>query len=242
MRALIAVALALVATPAPGCDRARFGIVLDVGHTERAPGAISASGVPELDFNRRLAAAAAERLARAGFAAVTVLNGRGIGRADLFDRAARASALHPAAFLSLHHDSVQAGYLQPWGDGSGRRHSEHASGFSLFVSRRNAEPRASLALAQAISAALLARGLHVSEHHAEAIPGENRPFADRERGVYAFDELVVLKATRAPAALLESGVIVNAAEEAVLATDERRALVADALAEAFAAFCEATGR
>ncbi len=244
-RALLA-AGAFLATlaPAGACDRARFRIVLDVGHTERAPGAISARGVIELDFNRRLADTVAARLADDGFASVTVIEGRGVGHADLLDRAARASDLQPDAFVSLHHDSVQAAYLQRWTAENGTRqmHSEHASGFSLFVSRRNAEPARSLALARAISTALTARGLRSSPHHAEPIAGENRPWADKARGIYAFDNLVVLKEVAAPAALLESGVIVNRDEETVLASDGRRALVADALAQAFAAVCETDGR
>ena len=213
--------------------------MLDIGHTEQAPGAISARGVTELDFNRRLAAVVAARLARAGFPAVTLLEGRGLGHADLLDRAARASAVHPDAFLSLHHDSVQRAFLEPWTaeDDTRQMHSEHASGFSLFVSRRNAEFAKSLALARALSTALTARGLRFTAHHAEAIRDENRPWADKARGVYAYDDLAVLKHVAAPAVLLESGVIVNRDEEKVLASDERRSLVAAALADAFATAC-----
>ena len=154
-----------MSAPAAACDREQFHIVLDVGHTERAPGAISARGVTELDFNRRLAAVVAARLAKDGFAAVTVIRGRGLGHADLLDRARRASDVHPDAFLSLHHDSVQRSYLEPWTaeDGTTQMHSEHASGFSLFVSRRNSDTAGSLMLARAISTALRARGLHYTE-------------------------------------------------------------------------------
>ena len=236
----LALLLALFAAPAAACDRARFRIVLDVGHTEQAPGAISARGVAELEFNRRLAAVVAAHLARDGFSDLDVIHGAGVGHAELLDRAARASALHPDAFVSLHHDSVQRSFLQPWlaEDGEKHLHSEHASGFSLFVSRRNAEPVRSLALARAISAALTARDLHSSTHHAEPIKGENRPWADATRGIYAFDNLVVLKHVSAPATLLESGVIINREEEKILALDSRRDLVAGALSDAFTAFCD----
>ena len=39
----------------PKCDRSKFRVVLDVGHTVDSPGAISARNVPEYDFNLRLA-------------------------------------------------------------------------------------------------------------------------------------------------------------------------------------------
>jgi N-acetylmuramoyl-L-alanine amidase len=47
-------------------------------------------------------------------------------------------------------------------------------------------------------------------HHAEQ---EKRPLLDKEKGVYAFDDLVVLKVAKMPAVLLECGVIVNRTEE-----------------------------
>lgn len=241
MKVLTIVLIAgLSAAPACACDRAAFRVVLDVGHTDRAPGAISARGISELEFNRKLAAIVAARLTLDGFA-VTTIEGRGVGRADLLDRAARASALHPGAFLSLHHDSVQRRYIEPWAaqDGTRRMHSEHASGFSLFVSRQNGEPARSLAFARLLGSALIARGLHASPHHAEAIRGEGRPWADKEKGVYAFDDLVVLKRTAAPAALLENGLIINKDEETILGSSERRDRVAAAISEALVRFCDA---
>ena len=238
------VVLSLWPPGARACDRAAFRIVLDIGHTERAPGAISSRGVTELTFNQRITAVVSARLAREGFANVTVLHGRLFGHADLLDRAARANELQANAFLSLHHDSVQRMYLEPWiaEDGTAQMHSERFSGFSLFVSRRNDQPARSLALARDISGELTSRGLHFSTHHHEPIAGENRPWADASRGIYAFDDLVVLKHAEAPAVLLENGLIVNRDEERVLASPERRALVADALAAAFVTFCDAASR
>ena len=37
------------------CNRGQFRIVIDVGHTADSPGAVSARGVNEYDFNKRLA-------------------------------------------------------------------------------------------------------------------------------------------------------------------------------------------
>ena len=79
----LALFLGLFKAPAAACDRARFRIVLDVGHTEQAPGAISARGVTELEFNRRLATVVADRLASDGFATVQINRNEGTGHAEL---------------------------------------------------------------------------------------------------------------------------------------------------------------
>src|SRR6516165_6274636 len=50
------------------CDRSKFRTVLDVGHTRTAPGATSARGVKEFEFNRQLAEAVREALVAKGFA------------------------------------------------------------------------------------------------------------------------------------------------------------------------------
>jgi len=61
---LVATALACTAArtahaepqPAEGCKRtSAFRVIIDVGHTEKAPGAISARGVREFVFNLNLA-------------------------------------------------------------------------------------------------------------------------------------------------------------------------------------------
>src|SRR5271166_6210605 len=57
----------------PTCDRANFRVILDVGHTDKAWGAISARGQREFDFNRRLATVIEKKLIEAGFAKTTLL-------------------------------------------------------------------------------------------------------------------------------------------------------------------------
>jgi hypothetical protein len=69
-------------------------------------------------------------------------------------------------------------------------------------------------------------------HHAEPIPGENRPFADRINGVHYFDDLVVLKTATQPALLLEAGIIVHRAEELALQQSATRETMATAIAAA----------
>src|SRR5262249_10168880 len=86
--------------------------------------------------------------------------------------------------------------------------------------------------------ALSGRGLALTTHHAENIPGERRPLVDPERGVYRYDELVVLQYTKAPAVLFEAGVIVNRAEETALASPERQRAIAAAMTQAVIRFCD----
>ena len=77
-------------------------------------------------------------------------------------------------------------------------------------------------------------------HHAENINGERRQIVDSERGVYRYDQLMVLKNTGAPAVLLEAGVIVNRDEEAVLSSPDRQKLISDAALAAAVRFCSET--
>lgn len=73
------------------------------------------------------------------------------------------------------------------------------------------------------------KGLQPSPHHAENIQGENREWADKENGVYFYDDLIVLKTAAMPAVLLEAGVIVNKEEEQAVQTPERRNIIATAI-------------
>jgi N-acetylmuramoyl-L-alanine amidase len=145
----------------------------------------------------------------------------------------RTAAASGADFLlSVHHDSTQPQFFSVWNDaGTERLYSDRYAGFSLFVSRRNVDVAASLRCASAIGAALRARGFAPSLYHAERIPGESKPFADRDNGVHYYDNLVVLHTARSPAVLLEAGVIVNREEEPKLASADTRRRMASAVAQ-----------
>jgi N-acetylmuramoyl-L-alanine amidase len=203
-------------------------VAVDVGHFRAEPGAISARGRPEFEFNRDLAIEIAAALQARSLRAKLV---GADGAMAVLSR--RTSAAEGAAlFLSVHHDSVQPHYLQTWEhEGQERRFSDRFAGYSLFVSRRNPLPQASLACASAIGAALQTEGFAPSLYHAEPIPGESKPFADRANGVHWFDNLVVLHSARQPAVLLEAGVIVNRVEEPVLREPGTRRRIAAAVAD-----------
>ena len=74
-------------------------------------------------------------------------------------------------------------------------------------------------------------GFSPSLYHADPIPGENKPFADRMNGVHYYDNLIVLKTARTPAVLLEAGVIVNRDEELKAQAEETRKRMASAVAQ-----------
>ncbi|MDC7789484.1 N-acetylmuramoyl-L-alanine amidase [Rhodoplanes sp. TEM] len=228
------------AVSAADCRPENFRVLLDVGHTVDQPGATSARGVTEHVFNLRLAKRIEERLRDGGFVRTALLViPRGTGRRQLDARVRAANRRPPDLVLSIHHDDVQPQFHAQWVvDGRTRDYSDRFAGWSLFVSRENRRYDASLAFAQALGAALLAKGLPFTRHHAAPIPGEGRPVLDDARGVFGYDGLVVLKGADAPAVLFEAGVIVNRAEEIALAGRERQDAIAGAVLTAVQAFCE----
>lgn len=240
---LCAIALLTVILPAHGaadtgsCRMDDFRVAIDIGHSPARPGATSARGIGEHEFNRVMATDVYRTLQERGFSSAFLINEEG-EEITLGARTAAARSRRADVFLSVHHDSVQPRYLQTWTvQGRRQRYSDDFRGFSLFVSRKNPQPAESRRLAHALGGALIARGLRPSLHHAEPIEGENRELLDAERGIYRFDELIVLKTATMPAVLLEVGIIVNRDEEAKLGKASFRGLVAEAVADAVTAFC-----
>ncbi|MDZ7852301.1 MAG: N-acetylmuramoyl-L-alanine amidase [Halomonas sp.] len=222
------------------CDPSKFIIAVDIGHTLNSPGATSARGVTEFDFNHRLATLVVEQLQAHGFINTITINKKGdIG--SLAERTKQAADSNANLFLSIHHDSVQPSYLKTWVfNGEKNLYSDIFSGYSLFVSSKNPKFDQSLRAAVAIGLALRKHGLNPTLHHAENIPGENRPLLNSNLGIYRFDDLVVLKSAIMPAVLLEAGVIVNRSEEVILAGEEHQQLVAISIVEAVRHFCNNT--
>ncbi|HUL92841.1 MAG TPA: N-acetylmuramoyl-L-alanine amidase [Burkholderiales bacterium] len=206
-------------------------VAIDIGHFIEEPGATSAHGRPELDFNRDLAVAVDSAVKGRGLK--TML----IGYDGFMSQLTRRTAAGAGAdfFLSVHHDSVQPYLVETWEyDSVERWFSDLHSGFSLFVSRKNRALKRSLACASAIGAALRAAGFSPSLYHAEAIPGENKPFADKANGVHYYDNLIVLKSARTPAVLLEAGVILNREEDLRMRSEEVQKRIAGAVAQGLA--------
>jgi N-acetylmuramoyl-L-alanine amidase len=202
-------------------------IAIDVGHFDAEPGATSARGRPELEFNRDLAADIASAVHAKGMG--TRLIGDKGDMQHLWRRPLAAEGAD--LFISVHHDSTQARFQGAWTfDGREQRYSDRFAGFSLFVSREGQGWRPALRCASAIGAALVKAGFKPSLYHADPVVGENRPFADKGNGVHFFDHLAVLRRARMPAVLFEAGVIVNRDEELRLRDAEVRKRMAESVA------------
>jgi N-acetylmuramoyl-L-alanine amidase len=215
------------------------GVAIDIGHSLDAPGATSARGRVEFEFNRELALAIDRALKAAGVAT------RVIGADGKEDRlgARPAKARGADFFLSVHHDSVQPHFLQGWvHEGQERLYSDRYAGFSLFVSRRNAALHGSLNCASRLGEELRRAGFRPSLYHADPVPGEMKPFADRKNGVHYYDNLAVLRGAASPAVLLEAGVIVNRDEELNLADSGARDRMAAAVAAGLARCLASAGQ
>ena len=207
--------------------RAQNIVAIDVGHYLEESGATSARGRPELEFNRDLALEIDSAVLGKGLGSFL------IGFDGLMSKlSSRAVAGAKAGFLlSVHHDSVQPHFLETWEHEEVERpYCDRYSGFSLFVSRKGPFLRGSLACASAIGEAMRRAGFSPSLYHADPIPGESKPFADKANGVHYYDNLIVLKTARTPAVLLEAGVILNRDEELEMQKEDVRKRIAAAVA------------
>jgi N-acetylmuramoyl-L-alanine amidase len=225
----------------PGCNRADFRVVLDVGHSAEVPGAKSARGVPEYEFNLRLTKRVEKTLNGAGFRKAVALITPGPARAGLFARVARANNMPADLFISVHHDSVPEWFLEAWSYGGKLEgYSDRFTGHSLFVSADNAQAEASFLFARMLGQEMTAQGLRYTPHYTlKEMDWRRRDLLDAEAGVYRYDQLVVLRDTRMPAVLLEAGSIVNRNEELVMGTEKRQTAIAAAVTKAVEHFCAA---
>jgi N-acetylmuramoyl-L-alanine amidase len=225
------------------CAPSTFRVLIDVGHTATSPGAESARGVLEYEFNLKLADVIAQSLHEAGFDKTVRLVTSGAKLRSLFQRAASANHLHADLLLSIHHDSVPDN-LKESGQYEGKKkyYSDRFSGYAIFVSNDNTNRAGSMAFAHLLGQELQTRGLHYTPHYTLPVMGRYRhKLVDPEAGVYRYDHLIVLHSTLMPAVLLEAGSIVNRQEELDLATPERRLIVAEAVTAAIEDFCATPG-
>jgi N-acetylmuramoyl-L-alanine amidase len=225
------------------CARSTFRVLIDVGHTATSPGADSARGVPEYEFNLKLADVIAQSLHEAGFDKTVGLITSGAKLPSLFERATRTNNLHADLFIAIHHDSVPDNLKEVWQyEGKKNYYSDRFSGYAIFVSNDNADRAGSLAFGHSLGQELQMRGLHYTPHYTFGLMGRYRhELVDADAGVYRYDQLVVLRSTLMPAVLLEAGSIVNRQEELELATPEHRLTVAKAVTAAVENFCMSPG-
>ncbi len=215
---------------------ADFTVALDIGHSPSAPGAISSRGVPEYVFNQEVAAELLAHLHRQGFAQAFILNA-GQPELSLMERATIANARHADLLISIHHDSAQLRHLSQWRyNNAVRWYTDDIQGFSIFYSAWGGAPAPSERFAGILGRELLAHHFSPAMHHAEPILGENRPLKHPLRGVYQYDQLVILRNANIPAVLLECGVIVNREEEKTIRSPHARTRLAEAVLSAVRIF------
>lgn len=208
-------------------------VAVDIGHTIAAPGAISARGRTELDFNHDLARKLTHALQRAGLRTVLVNHDGMIESLE----ARPASVPDADFFISIHHDSVSEWELETWWwQGERQTFSDRWQGHSMFVSRRNPDLERSLLCGSAIGARMQRMGFEPTEKNAR-----RREYADPLHAVHYFDNLIVLYRATQPALLFEAGVIKHRDEELLLRDPIRQARMADAIATGIAA-CLMAGR
>jgi N-acetylmuramoyl-L-alanine amidase len=203
-----------------------FDLMLDIGHTPSKFGAMSASCEKEFNYNIVLGSYLLKHLANGSAIQMSMLPQSEISFQDRYESSAKKDL-----FLSLNHDSVQERYIAR--NSLGRPTTNYASGFSIFISRKNMYFKKSLDYAQKFGEALVKQGLTPSLHHAEKIQGENRELLDQRLGIYVFDDLKVLKNAKSPAILFEAGVIVNPVDEAIVKRDEYKSKIVKAISLAF---------
>lgn len=234
---------AITPPPASRCDRSKFRIILDVGHTADSYGALSARKVPEFEFNLKLGQRIEEKLKADGFSATHLLITEGKARPSLMKRVAVANRRGADLFLSIHHDSVPDIYVEKWDfDGKKSSFNDLFGGYSVFVSRQNPHYEASLKFAKLVGNQMAARDLQFARQYDQWFMGRyQRQLLDIDAGVYRYDELIVLKKTTMPAVLLESGSIINRDEELVMASDDHKNKVAAAVTSGAIEYCETRG-
>ncbi len=231
------VACCLLLTPfLATADAASCLLAIDIGHDRSAAGAKSARGKPEWFFNNALARLLYQRAIEQNLQAI-LINPSGAS-IRLSDRPQLAQAAQASCLISIHHDSVQAQYLLPWNwNGNALRYSDRFRGYGLFVSGKNPAFAESRKIAHDIADSLLQNHLSPSLHHAEPIAGENRPLLDPQRGIYQFDDLVVLRQANMPAVLVEAGVIVHRDQEREVSTPDQQNKIVEAILAAFRLHC-----
>lgn len=202
------------------------GVLIDPGHSTKSLGTISCSGKSEYLYNTALAKAVAAFLIHRQIP-VALTHDKN-EEVTLLKRTQKSSGRD--LLLSLHHDSVQPHFLIKQSKRFGNC-SQKVKGFSLFVSRKNPYYEKSVQYATALGTALVKRGFSPALHHAEPIVGENRELLVAEKGIYVFDDLIILKNAKSPAVLLEAAVIVNPDDDVIAGTDKFQLAIAESVYE-----------
>ncbi|MDD2901447.1 MAG: N-acetylmuramoyl-L-alanine amidase [Syntrophales bacterium] len=200
--------------PSGDCWAKDYKIAIDIGHTPNIPGATSARGVPEYLFNKHIGDLLYQQLLQnRSFKGSFIINATGAD-ISLYARAAIANKQGADLFISIHHDSVYPKDLSGWlYQGQIMPHCDKFSGYSIFYSEKNGNPLNSLVFAVILGSEMLRAGFHPTLHHVWKFTGGDKDLLDKTRGIYKYNNLVVLKETDMPAVLFECGIIKSRSEE-----------------------------
>jgi len=134
-------------------------------------------------------------------------------------------------------------YNESWEfEGKKRHFNDLFAGYSVFVSQQNPHYRESLRFAKLVGNQMAAQDLQFARQYDQWFMGKfQRELLDHDAGVYRYDQLIVLRMTRMPAVLLESGSIINREEELKMASQEHKDKVGAAVLAAVAEYCDTRG-
>ena len=230
--------LILVTTISGACRAEDFIIAIDIGHTINISGATSARGVPEYRFNQNIGTLLYRQLRQdRRFKGSFIINETG-DDISLPARAAIANQRGAHLLVSIHHDSVEPKDLSQWlCQGRMMPYCDKFTGYSLFYSEKNGSPLNSLIFAVILGSELLQRHFCPTLHHAEKFTGGDKDLIDKTRGIYKYNNLVVLKKAHMPAVLFECGIIKNRNEELRLKDPQYQQRLVAALFNAIKLFC-----
>lgn len=194
-----------------------FKVAIDIGHFLKKPGVISYHKIPEYQFNKNIAFMLNDKLREMRISSFIIDTTGNIE--SLTERANIAYEKGASVLIVLHHDSLQSQDLY---------RCKKFSGYSLFVSKYS--PSQSLELAKQIGYKMKEYGFKFNTYHHRNISGENKKFLDKKLGVYSYDNLIILKHSKIPAALLEVGILVNPNEEWKLLNKSYQTQLVEAIA------------
>ena len=219
------------------CWAEDFIIAIDIGHTINTPGATSARGVPEYLFNQNIGTLLHQQLRRdMRFKDSFIINETGED-ISLSARAAIANQRGAHLLVSIHHDSVHPKDLSQWlCQGKILPHCDKFTGYSIFYSEKNRSPLNSLIFAVILGSEMLQSRFCPTLHHAEYFRGGDKDLIDKTRGIYKYNNLVVLKEANMPAVLFECGIIKNRNEELQLSDPQYQHKLVAALFNAIKIF------
>lgn len=221
------------------CLAGSFKIAVDIGHTPKSPGAISARGVPEYLFNKTIATRLHQKLKQdQRFKGSFLINESG-ANISLSTRADAATRRGADLLISIHHDSVEPKDLSYWiFQDKVMAHCDKFTGYSIFYSEKNGSPVHSLIFAVVLGSEMLRSGFCPTLHHAEKFTGGDKDLIDKTRGIYKYNQLVVLKNSTMPAVLFECGIIKSRIDEMQLSNSKYQQKLVDTLFRAIAKYVE----